>query len=67
MINLIIYLIIVFAAESWPQVLDDSDARQDWLWKPKYNMENLVANMMNEIRNYYIQNGTLDIKNFSTI
>lgn len=32
-------------ADSWPKVIDDSDARKDWGWKPKYNLEAMVKDM----------------------
>jgi len=32
-------------ADSWPASLDDSIARRDWNWNPKYDLENLVKVM----------------------
>ena len=26
-------------ADSWPQSIDDTEARKDWGWKPKHNLE----------------------------
>jgi threonine 3-dehydrogenase len=26
-------------ADSWPNSLDDSNARKDWNWKPDYDLE----------------------------
>lgn len=42
-------------ADSWPQVFDDSDARRDWNWKPKYDIDKLVALMVRDVRENYIQ------------
>lgn len=38
------------AADSWPQVLDDTDARIDWGWNPKYDLDGLVDTMVREIK-----------------
>ena len=32
-------------ADSWPNSLDDSAARQEWGWKPQYTLEAMVADM----------------------
>ncbi len=37
-------------AESWPQVIDDSQARQDWNWKHDYDLEAMVKNMLENLR-----------------
>lgn len=36
-------------ADSWPQVFDDSEARSDWGWEHKYNLERLVKTMVKEV------------------
>ena len=33
-------------AESWPQSIDDSIAKQDWNWKPAYNLANMTSDML---------------------
>lgn len=33
-------------AESWPQSVDDTIAQKDWNWKPQYNLEQMVADML---------------------
>jgi nucleoside-diphosphate-sugar epimerase len=43
-------------AASWPQSIDDSDARKDWGWKPLYDMSALVDIMMTEVRKLYPTN-----------
>lgn len=45
-----------FIADSWPQVFDDSEARADWNWKPKYDLEKLVEFMVRDVRQNYIEN-----------
>jgi len=40
-------------AESWPQSIDDSLARKDWNWKPRYNLGQLVDIMMENVRKQY--------------
>ncbi len=37
-------------AESWPQSIDDSVARNDWNWKPAYNLTNMTSEMLSNIR-----------------
>lgn len=37
-------------ADSWPDSIDDSVARKDWGWNEKYQLEKLVANMLENIQ-----------------
>jgi nucleoside-diphosphate-sugar epimerase len=37
-------------ADSWPQSIDDSLAQADWNWKPDYNLEEMVADMLANIK-----------------
>jgi nucleoside-diphosphate-sugar epimerase len=37
-------------AKSWPSSLDDSMARNDWGWKPDYDLESLVNDMLVNLR-----------------
>lgn len=37
-------------ADSWPMVFDDNNARNDWNWNPKYNLEKLVKKMFDDLR-----------------
>ncbi len=37
-------------AESWPQSLDDTDARNDWNWKPQYDLSAMVKDMLFHLR-----------------
>jgi nucleoside-diphosphate-sugar epimerase len=36
-------------ADSWPNDLDDSVARQDWGWKHKFGLEEMVADMLKNV------------------
>jgi nucleoside-diphosphate-sugar epimerase len=33
-------------AESWPQSINDDDARNDWNWKPDFDIEHMVEDML---------------------
>ena len=37
-------------AESWPQSIDDSVAKRDWKWKPAYNLANMTAEMLKNMK-----------------
>ena len=37
-------------ADSWPQSIDDTEARKDWGWKPKYNLEKIVSVMLENLQ-----------------
>ncbi|MCX8019562.1 MAG: L-threonine 3-dehydrogenase [Chitinophagaceae bacterium] len=37
-------------AESWPQSIDDSIARKDWGWKEKYNLTEMVKDMLKNLK-----------------
>lgn len=37
-------------ADSWPNSLDDSCARSEWNWNPKYNLETMTADMLQKLR-----------------
>ncbi len=36
-------------ADSWPMSLDDSVARKEWGWKPRYNMASMVKDMIEKL------------------
>lgn len=50
------YFILICPADSWPQVFDDSEARKDWKWQPKYNLDKLVDLMVQDVRENYLKN-----------
>lgn len=37
-------------ADSWPQSIDDSRARQDWNWKHDYDLDAMTANMLEHLK-----------------
>ncbi|MFZ5966165.1 MAG: L-threonine 3-dehydrogenase [Bacillota bacterium] len=37
-------------AASWPNSLDDSDAREEWGWKPSYDLSSMTADMLEKLR-----------------
>lgn len=36
-------------ADSWPRHMDDSAARDEWGWKPQYNLEDLTRDMIERL------------------
>lgn len=45
-------------ADSWPESIDDSAAREEWGWKPDYDLAGMTADMIRVLRKR-LQNGTL--------
>ncbi len=37
-------------ADSWPAAIDDSSARADWGWKHRYGLDEIVNDMLNNLR-----------------
>ncbi len=37
-------------ADSWPNSLDDSAAREEWGWDPKYDLENMTVDMLEKLK-----------------
>ena len=37
-------------ADSWPDCMDDSCARQEWGWQPKYDLETMTVDMLEKLR-----------------
>lgn len=37
-------------ADSWPNSLDDSEARQQWGWNPKYDLSSMTEDMLEKLR-----------------
>lgn len=37
-------------ADSWPDSMDDSCARQEWDWKPEYDLESMTRDMLVKLR-----------------
>ncbi len=40
-------------ADSWPAVIDDSRAREDWGWKNDYDLERMTADMLENLKEKY--------------
>ncbi len=38
-------------ADGWPQSIDDSTARNDWGWKPEFDLEKMTAEMLKQLGN----------------
>ena len=37
-------------ADSWPDSLDDTCARQEWDWKPQFNLESMTTDMIEKLK-----------------
>lgn len=37
-------------ADSWPNSIDDKEAREEWDWKPDYNLDAMTRDIIKEIR-----------------
>ena len=46
-------------ADSWPRSIDDSAARQEWGWKPEWDMEAMTQDMIKHLRERLAQKGVL--------
>jgi len=40
-------------ADSWPKSIDDSAARKEWGWKPKYNLATMTNDMLEKLGERY--------------
>ena len=38
-------------ADSWPDSIDDQEAKVDWGWKAKFNLEKLTSEMFKNLSN----------------
>jgi nucleoside-diphosphate-sugar epimerase len=36
-------------ADSWPQTIDDSAARREWGWQPRYDLAAMTADMLEKL------------------
>ena len=43
-------------ADSWPNSIDDSVARNDWNWKEQFTIAEMTSEMITQIRKRYFQN-----------
>ena len=37
-------------AESWPNIMDDSCARQEWDWEHEYGLEEMTKDMLEKLQ-----------------
>jgi nucleoside-diphosphate-sugar epimerase len=37
-------------ADSWPKSIDDSQAQKDWGWKPKFNLSEMIQEMLHHLK-----------------
>jgi nucleoside-diphosphate-sugar epimerase len=37
-------------ADSWPMTINDSEARKDWGWKPKYTIDSMTRDMIHNLK-----------------
>jgi len=42
-------------ADSWPRSIDDSAAREEWGWKPDYNLSTMTEDMLDKLSRRYEQ------------
>ena len=40
-------------ANKWPKSIDDSEARNDWGWKPEYNLRMMTTEMLEKLKEKY--------------
>ncbi len=40
-------------ADSWPSSIDDSQAKKDWGWEAKYDLEKITTDMMKNLKKQY--------------
>lgn len=40
-------------ADSWPDSIDDSEARKDWAWQHKYDLQTMVKEILNGLPEYF--------------
>lgn len=50
-------------ADSWPKSIDDSCARQEWGWRPKYNLVITTEDMLKALNKYLLPKSRLNFSN----
>lgn len=43
-------------ADSWPMSIDDSEAREEWNWRPVYDLANMVRDMIEKLTKRFAEN-----------
>jgi len=44
-------------ADSWPKTIDDSAAREEWGWKPSYDLAAMTSDMLERLRRRFEEKG----------
>jgi len=44
-------------ADSWPKTIDDSAAREEWGWKPSYDLAAMTSDMLEKLRRRFEEKG----------
>lgn len=44
-------------ADSWPKTIDDTAAREEWGWKPSYDLASMTKDMLEKLRRRYEEGG----------
>jgi nucleoside-diphosphate-sugar epimerase len=44
-------------ADSWPDSIDDSRAREDWGWSPAYTLDSMTKDMLSQLPDYFPPQG----------
>ncbi len=44
-------------ADSWPRTIDDTPAREDWGWRPAYDLAAMVEDMLRKLERRYAEGG----------
>jgi len=37
-------------ADTWPRTIDDSAAREEWGWEPRYDLSSMTQDMLEKLR-----------------
>lgn len=53
-------------ADSWPDSLDDSCAREEWDWMPQYDLESMTVDMLEKLRAKLTSDRKRSVKNEKT-
>lgn len=43
-------------ADSWPMSIDDSEAHEEWNWRPVYDLANMVRDMIEKLTKRFAEN-----------
>ena len=57
----------LFAADSWPQRFDDSNARRDWGWSHDMDIDDLCRAMFDYLTPIYQENNSQQMTNQQTV